>query len=53
MGITGLLPLVKKASTNTHVRKFSGCTVGIDAYVWLHKGILKYYTNRIGHGDRV
>lgn len=38
MGISGLLPLLKKASKNSHVRKFSGCTVAIDAYCWLHKG---------------
>ncbi|XP_021946238.1 exonuclease 1 isoform X2 [Folsomia candida] len=38
MGITGLLPLLKKASGSCNIRKFSGCTVAIDAYCWLHKG---------------
>ena len=38
MGISGLLPFLKKSSVNTNVREFSGCTVAVDAYCWLHKG---------------
>ncbi len=38
MGIAGLLPLLKSISVNTHVRQYASQTVGIDAYVWLHKG---------------
>lgn len=38
MGISGLLPFLKKSSVNTNVRQFKGKTVAIDAYCWLHKG---------------
>ncbi|KAJ8713311.1 hypothetical protein PYW07_013681 [Mythimna separata] len=38
MGITGLLPFIEKASRRTNVSEFSGCTVAIDSYCWLHKG---------------
>ncbi|CAH0584093.1 unnamed protein product [Chrysodeixis includens] len=38
MGITGLLPFIDKASRRTNVSEFSGCTVAIDSYCWLHKG---------------
>jgi len=38
MGISGLLPFLKKSSVNTHIRQFKGCTVAVDAYCWLHKG---------------
>lgn len=38
MGITGLLSLVEKASRPANINEFSGCTVAIDSYCWLHKG---------------
>ncbi|KAL4237979.1 Rad2 nuclease [Mactra antiquata] len=38
MGIQGLLPFLKKIHNPVNVSKFSGCTVAIDAYCWLHKG---------------
>lgn len=38
MGITGLIPFIEKASRRTDVSEFSGCTVAIDSYCWLHKG---------------
>ncbi|CAG4939138.1 unnamed protein product [Parnassius apollo] len=38
MGITGLIPFLEKASRRANVSEFSGCTVAIDSYCWLHKG---------------
>jgi len=38
MGISGLLPFLKKASKKTHIRHFSGYTVAVDTYCWLHRG---------------
>lgn len=38
MGITGLIPFLSKASKKSNVSEFSGGTVAIDAYCWLHKG---------------
>ncbi|KAJ1654244.1 Rad2 nuclease [Dispira simplex] len=38
MGIAGLLPALKSIQTNIHVRELAGCTVAVDAYVWLHQG---------------
>ncbi|CAG4950774.1 unnamed protein product [Colias eurytheme] len=38
MGITGLIPFLEKASRRTNVSEFSGSTVAIDSYCWLHKG---------------
>ncbi|CAG9793707.1 unnamed protein product [Diatraea saccharalis] len=38
MGITGLIPFLEKASRRANVGEFSGCTVAIDSYCWLHKG---------------
>ncbi|KAK4497055.1 hypothetical protein PRZ48_011504 [Zasmidium cellare] len=34
----GLLPLLKSIHKPTHLRNFSGQTLGIDAYGWLHRG---------------
>lgn len=39
MGITGLLPFLEKCSERTNINKFSGGTVAIDSYCWLHKGV--------------
>ena len=38
MGISGLLPLLSDIHTNIHLRELSGKTLGVDGYVWLHKG---------------
>ncbi|WFD19592.1 hypothetical protein MCAP1_001826 [Malassezia caprae] len=38
MGIQGLLPLLKDIQHETHVEAFRGRTLGIDGYVWLHRG---------------
>ncbi|XP_033332620.2 exonuclease tos isoform X2 [Megalopta genalis] len=39
MGITGLLPFLEKSSRRTNINEFSGGTVAIDSYCWLHKGV--------------
>ncbi|SJX63415.1 related to EXO1-exonuclease which interacts with Msh2p [Sporisorium reilianum f. sp. reilianum] len=38
MGIQGLLPLLKDIQTPVHVSSYAGKTLGVDAYVWLHRG---------------
>ncbi|XP_039288080.1 exonuclease 1 [Nilaparvata lugens] len=38
MGIQGLIPFLEKTSRPINISEFSGCTVAIDAYCWLHKG---------------
>lgn len=38
MGISGLLPFLKKASRPANVEEFSGQSCAIDVYCWLHKG---------------
>ncbi|EKG10769.1 DNA repair protein [Macrophomina phaseolina MS6] len=38
MGISGLLPLLKSIHKQCHLRQFSGQTIGVDAYGWLHRG---------------
>ncbi|GBN68742.1 Exonuclease 1 [Araneus ventricosus] len=38
MGITGLLPFVKNSCRPANIKDFSGATVAVDAYSWLHKG---------------
>jgi exonuclease 1 len=38
MGISGLLPLLKSIQVSTHIKHYAGKVVGVDAYVWLHKG---------------
>ncbi|XP_037087909.1 exonuclease 1-like [Pollicipes pollicipes] len=38
MGISGLLPFLKRSTRPASVREFSGGTVAVDAYSWLHKG---------------
>lgn len=39
MGISGLLPLLKSIQQNKHLSEFSGQTLAVDAYVWLHRGV--------------
>jgi len=35
---TGLLPLLKSIHKPCNLKKFSGQTIGVDAYGWLHRG---------------
>ncbi|KIM70538.1 hypothetical protein SCLCIDRAFT_12465 [Scleroderma citrinum Foug A] len=39
MGISGLLTVLKPIQVTRHLSDFSGQTLAIDAYVWLHRGI--------------
>ena len=39
MGISGLLPALKKIQVSKHLSEFAGQTLAVDAYVWLHKGV--------------
>ncbi|KAL2315844.1 Exonuclease I Exo1 [Schizosaccharomyces pombe] len=39
MGIKGLLGLLKPMQKSSHVEEFSGKTLGVDGYVWLHKAV--------------
>ncbi|KAG7448470.1 PIN domain-like protein [Guyanagaster necrorhizus] len=39
MGISGLLPALRSIQTIKHLSEFSGKTVAIDAYAWLHRGV--------------
>jgi exonuclease-1 len=38
MGIQGLLPVLKHIQSEVHLSKYRGERVGVDAYVWLHRG---------------
>ncbi|KAJ5357641.1 hypothetical protein N7541_004799 [Penicillium brevicompactum] len=38
MGINGLHGLLKSIQKPCHIKKFSGLTLGVDAYGWLHRG---------------
>lgn len=38
MGIQGLLPFLKSIQRESHIKKWSGKTLAIDGYVWLHRG---------------
>ena len=38
MGISGLLPFVKKASRPSFLREFKGKVAAVDTYCWLHRG---------------
>ncbi|KIV96332.1 hypothetical protein PV10_00213 [Exophiala mesophila] len=39
MGIKGLLGLIKSIQKHSNLKHFSGQTLGIDAYGWLHRGV--------------
>jgi hypothetical protein len=43
MGINGLLEQLKSIITKSHVSSLRSLRVGIDAYCYLHKGMLQYY----------
>ena len=36
--VIGLLPLLKSIQKPCNLKKFSGQTIGVDAYGWLHRG---------------
>ncbi|XP_022095679.1 exonuclease 1-like [Acanthaster planci] len=38
MGIQGLLPFLKDATHRINVRQYSGYTVAVDTYCWIHRG---------------
>eukprot|EP00058_Branchiostoma_floridae_P011003 XP_002596491.1 hypothetical protein BRAFLDRAFT_130306 [Branchiostoma floridae] len=38
MGIQGLLPFLKDASTQVNVKMLAGYTVAVDAYCWIYRG---------------
>lgn len=38
MGISGLLPFLRKSSKPCNILAFKGQTVAVDSYCWLHKG---------------
>lgn len=38
MGIQGLLPFLSAIQEHTHLRDYAGKTLGVDGYVWLHRG---------------
>ena len=39
MGIQGLLPMIKEAlDESAHLKQFSGKTIAVDTYCWLHRG---------------
>ncbi|KAJ9073858.1 Rad2 nuclease [Entomophthora muscae] len=39
MGITGLLPALKSIARPISLEEYRGKTVGVDAYVWLHRAV--------------
>ena len=38
MGISGLLPFLKEASTSVNIKEFQGSTVAVDTYCWIYRG---------------
>ncbi|EEC03153.1 exonuclease, putative, partial [Ixodes scapularis] len=51
MGIQGLLPFVKKACREVHIKEFSGGTAAVDTYCWLHKGAFSC-AERLAKGEK-
>ncbi|CAN7995132.1 unnamed protein product [Ixodes hexagonus] len=51
MGIQGLLPFVKKACREVHIKEFSGRTAAVDTYCWLHKGAFSC-AERLAKGEK-
>ncbi len=39
MGITGLLPFLKQYQERIHLSEYKNKIIGIDGYVWLHRGV--------------
>ncbi|KAH6559636.1 hypothetical protein KP509_1Z001400 [Ceratopteris richardii] len=40
MGIQGLLPVLKTATTSVHIKEYAGKVAAVDTYSWLHKGAI-------------
>lgn len=38
MGISGLLPFLKDATTAVNIKQFEGSTVAVDTYCWIYRG---------------
>ncbi len=38
MGISGLLPFLKDATTTVNIKQFEGSTVAVDTYCWIYRG---------------
>ena len=38
MGISGLLPFLKEASTSANIKQYEGATVAVDTYCWIYRG---------------
>ena len=38
MGISGLLPFLKEATTQANIKDLAGQTVAVDTYCWIYKG---------------
>nr|CAD7408895.1 unnamed protein product [Timema poppensis] len=51
MGIQGLIPFLEKSSRQVNIRQFSGYTVAIDAYCWLHKGTFSC-ADKLARGEK-
>ncbi|ESK88357.1 exodeoxyribonuclease 1 [Moniliophthora roreri MCA 2997] len=49
MGISGLLPALKSIQVTKHLSEYSGQTIAVDAYVWLHKGVYACATELATH----
>lgn len=45
MGISGLLRILKSIQKPCHLSEFEGKTLGVDAYGWLHRGIVACATD--------
>lgn len=39
MGIAGLLPMLRDIQRPRHIKDYAGQCLGVDAYVWLHRGL--------------
>ncbi|KAH8553521.1 PIN domain-like protein [Umbelopsis sp. PMI_123] len=39
MGISGLIPILKSIHAKVHIREYSGQSIAVDGYVWLHRGV--------------
>jgi exonuclease 1 len=39
MGIYGLLTALKSIQVTKHLKDYTGQSVAVDAYVWLHRGV--------------
>lgn len=51
MGIQGLIPFLEKSSRVVNISQYSGCTVAIDTYCWLHKGAFSC-ADKLARGEK-